>query len=47
MLDRFPLKAVLISALLMAPVSASAQNQNPQDDIRTVHMVVWRGCEEA
>ena len=47
MLDRFSLKVVLISALLMAPLSASAQNQNSQDDIRTVHMVVWRGCEEA
>lgn len=47
MLDRFSLKAVLILAFLMVPLSTSAQNQNTEANKQTVHMVVWRGCEEA
>lgn len=47
MLDRFTPKAALVIAFLIAPISASAQNQDLQEEIRTVNMVVWRGCEEA
>ena len=47
MLDRFSLKAVLILAFLMVPLSTSAQNQNTEANMQTVHMVVWRGCEES